>query len=414
MRALIAMLPGDGVGPEVTAEAVRVIEAVGSRFVHTFTLADAPVGATAIAEHGTALPSATKTLCRRADAVLLGAVGGAPAQRGAREAPPPNGGRSGGGASVGGRSSGASSVHPPQHEIAATRDDSPRPEQGLLELRRTLGTFANLRPVRALPGLEATSPLRPERIAGTDLLFVRELTGGIYFGKKLRTRGRTGGERAADLCTYTTAEIERVVRAAATLARGRRSRVTSVDKANVLETSRLWRDVTTRVMRDEFPDVMLEHQLVDAFAMHLLQRPADFDVIVTENMFGDILSDEAAVLAGSIGVLPSASLRLDAKGRVSAGLYEPVHGSAPDLAGRDAANPVGAILSAALLLKHSLGLVDEAAAVEAAVAQTLDRGLRTADIAGADVAGTTRQPVGTREFGEAVAAAVAVGETIPA
>lgn len=400
MRALIAILPGDGVGPEVTAEAVRVIEAVGSRFVHSFTLADAPIGAVAIAEHGTPLPPATKTLCRRADAVLLGAVGGAPRRPGPsggdNEAPAPNAGRPGATFSTSG---------PP----AAL----PRPEQGLLELRRTLGTFANLRPVRVLPGLAASSPLRPERAAGTDLLFVRELTGGIYFGKKVRTRGRAHGERAADLCTYTAVEVERVVRAAATLARRRRGRVTSVDKANVLETSRLWRDVTTRVMCDEFPDLEIEHVLVDAFAMHLLQRPADFDVVVTENMFGDILTDEAAVLAGSIGVLPSASLRFDANGRVSAGLYEPVHGSAPDIAGRDAANPIGAILSAALLLRHSLGLIDEAAAVEAAVEHTLDRGLHTKDIAN-DESSATREPVGTRAFGKAVAEAITAREAIPA
>lgn len=369
MRALIAILPGDGVGPEVTGVAVRVLEAVGVRFGHAFSLADAPIGAAAIATHGMPLPHATKTLCRRADAVLLGAVGG-------------------------------------EHAAAG----GSRPEDALLELRRTLNTFANLRPVRVLPALAGISPLKPERVVDTDLLFVRELTGGIYFGRKARSRGRMGGERALDVCTYTTAEIERVVRAAGSFARRRRLKLTSVDKANVLATSRLWRDVATRVMREEYPDVSLEHVLVDAFAMHLLLRPADFDVVVTENMFGDILSDEASVLAGSIGMLPSASLEVDANGRVTAGLYEPVHGSAPDIAGRDTANPVGAILSAALLLRYSLGLTDEAAAIETAVEQTLERGLRTSDIAGANQA----DHAGTREFGEAVVETITAAEAVTA
>jgi 3-isopropylmalate dehydrogenase len=359
MNALIAVLPGDGVGPEVTAEAVRALEMATRESGHTLTFTEALIGGVAIDACGTPLPAETLALCRRADAVLLGAVGGRSPQA-----------------------------------------DSPRPEQALLGLRQALGTFANLRPVRVLPALLYATPLRPERVEGADMLFVRELTGGIYFGKKTRSALRRGGERATDLCAYTTAEVERVVRTAAVLSLQRRSKLTSIDKANVLETSRLWRDVATRVVRDEFPAVRLEHVLVDAFAMHLLQRPADFDVIVTENMFGDILTDEAAVLAGSIGVLPSASLRLDASGRVRAGIYEPIHGSAPDIAGRNLANPVGAILSGAMLLRHSLGLSREAAAIEAAVERTLDRGLRTSDLAEPGSA------LGTREFGEAVSEAI--------
>jgi 3-isopropylmalate dehydrogenase len=253
-----------------------------------------------------------------------------------------------------------------------------RPEQGLLGLRSALGLFANVRPVR--PYVPAASPLRPERLAGVDLVFVRELTGGIYFGAKRRTSDY-GVESATDECTYTATEIERVVRTAATLASRRRGKLTSVDKANVLETSRLWRAVTTHVVENEFPHLTLEHLLVDACAMHLLQRAADFDVIVTENLFGDVLTDEAAVLAGSIGLLPSASLGAPrADGRLL-GLYEPIHGSAPTLTGKDAANPIGAILSAALLLRHSLGLEAEAHTIEHAVDATLLDGFATADLA---------------------------------
>ncbi len=363
MKATITVLPGDGIGPEVTAEAVRVLRAVAMCWGHDFELREAPIGGSAIDATGSPLPEETLALCRSADAVLLGAVGG-------------------------------------------PKWDDPnaavRPEQGLLELRRSLGVFANLRPVVPHPSLIAASPLRPERLQGVDLMVVRELTGGIYFGEKHRERVEDGGERAVDVCTYTTEEIERVVRVAASLARERRGRLTSVDKANVLESSRLWRSVATRVVAEEFPDVQLEHLLVDACAMHLLSRPADFDVIVTENMFGDILTDEASMLAGSIGVLPSASLgaaRTDRGTRI--GLYEPIHGSAPELAGRGVANPIGAILSAAQLLRHSLGLVDEAAMVEAAVGTVLDWGLRTAD-----VAGEGGPAVGTRSLGEAIEAAI--------
>ncbi|HUI60606.1 MAG TPA: 3-isopropylmalate dehydrogenase, partial [Steroidobacteraceae bacterium] len=266
-----------------------------------------------------------------------------------------------------------------------------RPEQGLLRLRRELGVYANLRPVKLHPALIEASTLKPEILQGVDLVFVRELTGGIYFGEKKRD-----ATTATDVCTYTKAEVERIVRVAAGLARQRRGKLVSIDKSNVLETSRLWREVTIRVMREEFPDIALEHMLVDAAAMHLIKRPRDFDVLVTENMFGDILTDEASMLAGSLGLLPSASL-----GEGRRGLYEPIHGSAPDIAGRGIANPVGTILSVALLLRHSLQLNEEAAALEAAVTQALDNGARTPDIAtpGGRV-------LSTREAGDAVLAAL--------
>ncbi|HEU5102381.1 MAG TPA: 3-isopropylmalate dehydrogenase, partial [Roseiflexaceae bacterium] len=358
----------DGIGPDVVAEGVRVLEAVGQRFGHTFEIRSALLGGIAIDTHGTALPDETLRLCKESDAVLLGAVGGPKWDN-------------------------------PEAKL--------RPEQGLLGIRKALGLFANLRPVKLHPRLVAASPLRPERLEGVDLLVVRELTGGIYFGEKGRDRDADGQESAYDACTYTTGEIERVVRAAATLARGRRGKLTSVDKANVLETSRLWRSVTTRVIREEFPDVQLEHILVDACAMYLLSRPASFDVIVTENMFGDILTDEASMLAGSMGMLPSASLGaatderrktkdeggvvvesshpsssvLSPSSAKRMGLYEPIHGSAPDIAGKDIANPLATILSVALLLRLSLGLEAEAAAVEAAVTAAVDAGFITGDIA---------------------------------
>ena len=262
-----------------------------------------------------------------------------------------------------------------------------RPEQGLLELRRTLGLFANLRPVKTLDSMLDASPLRPEVVSGTDIMVVRELTGGIYFGRKSRT-----AHEAEDVCSYTSEEVERVTRMAGRLAMGRRRRIVSVDKANVLETSRLWRSVAERVIGEEFPDVELEHMLVDAAAMHLLRRPTSFDVLLTENMFGDILTDEASMLVGSLGLLPSASL-----GDGTAGLYEPIHGSAPDIAGRGIANPYGTILSAAMLLRHSLGLETEARVVEGAVAEALSDGVRTADIATPGAV-----PVGSRAAGDAV------------
>ena len=335
MHADIVVLPGDGIGPEVTAAAVSVLKAAARRYGHTFHFETRLIGGAAIDAEGTALSDATLDACRKADAVLLGAVGG------------------------------------PKWGTGTVR-----PEQGLLRLRKELGLYANLRPVRTHPVTLAASPIKSHLLAGVDMIVVRELTGGVYFGA--RTRTDTG---ASDLCEYSVAEIERVVRRACTLARGRRRHVVSVDKANVLETSRLWREVATRVARDEFPDVTLEHQLVDSMAMHLISRPRDYDVIVTENMFGDILTDEASMLAGSMGLLPSASL-----GEGKLGVYEPIHGSAPDIAGRGIANPCGAILSAAMLLRHSLGLEAEAQCIEKAVAAAIDHGALTADLAPAGTA----------------------------
>jgi 3-isopropylmalate dehydrogenase len=341
MRAAIAVLPGDGIGPEVTREAVRALQALARLYGHEFALQEYAFGGAAIDAHGEPLPPATLAACRAADAVLLGAIGG------------------------------------PRWSDPSARV---RPEDGLLALRRALGVYANLRPVSVHPALVDASTLKAEVLEGVDLVFVRELTGGIYFGEK-----RRDAERALDECVYSAAEIERIVRVAATLARARRGRLTSIDKANVLETSRLWREVTTRVVRSEFPGLNLEHLLVDAAAMHLIRRPRDFDVLVTENMFGDILTDEASMLAGSLGLLPSASL-----GEGRRGVYEPIHGSAPDIAGRGIANPFGALSSVALLLRHSLALADEAAALEAAIAEALAAGVRTADLAaaGAPAVGT--------------------------
>ncbi len=352
MRYRIAVLPGDGIGPEVTTEAVNVLRTVADRFGHDFEFHDALIGGAAIDATGVPLPPATLYACSGADAILLGAVGG------------------------------------PKWDDPAARV---RPEQGLLGLRKRLELFANLRPVKPSPLLSNASPLKPEILQDVDLVVVRELTGGLYFGEQ-RREAITNGERATDTCTYTTGEIERVVRIAATTARTRRGKLTSVDKANVLETSRLWRQVTTRVVSEEFPDVELEHVLVDACAMMLITEPSRFDVVVTENLFGDILTDEAAVLAGSIGVLPSASLgSRQSSALLPIGLYEPIHGSAPAIAGRQVANPIGAILSAALLLRHSLGLEAEADAVETAISATLEEGIRTADIATNGAAASTAQ-----------------------
>ena len=355
MKALIAVLPGDGIGPEVVAQATGVLRSVGARFGHSFELREALFGGCAIDSAGTPLPAETLALCRQADAVLLGAVGG------------------------------------PKWDPPA----KPRPEEGLLALRRGLGLFANLRPVAAHPALAHASTLKPEIIQGVDLLLVRELTSGIYFGPRHREPSR-----AVDTCVYTTEEVARVVRVAFEIARSRKRRVVSVDKANVLETSRLWREVATRIGQQEFPDVELTHLLVDACAMHLIREPARFDVIVTENLFGDILSDEAAMIAGSIGMLPSASL-----GEGPRGLYEPIHGSAPDLAGKGIANPFGTILSAALLLRHSLGLLREAEAVEAAVSAAIGRGVLTCDLAP-----TGARAASCQEAGGAVLESLAKGD----
>lgn len=332
MHADIVVLPGDGIGPEVAAAAVSVLRTIARRYQHSFAFHEHDIGGIAIDRHGEPLPAATLAACQQADAVLLGAVGG------------------------------------PKWSDPNARI---RPEQGLLAIRRGLGLFANLRPVKPHPAALDASPIKPHLLTGVDIVVVRELTGGIYFGDKTRT-----ATDASDLCRYSVEEIERVLRSAFGLARQRRSHVTSVDKANVLETSRLWRDVATRIGRDEFPDVRLEHQLVDSMAMHLLAKPREYDVIVTENMFGDILTDEASMLAGSLGLLPSASL---GEGRI--GLYEPIHGSAPDIAGKGIANPYATILSAALLLRHSLGLSAEAEAIEHAVDAALNAHAFTADLA---------------------------------
>jgi 3-isopropylmalate dehydrogenase len=341
-QASIVVLGGDGIGPEVTAEAVRVLEAVAQRYGHAFRFESHLIGGAAIDATNSALPSQTISACGTADAVLLGAVGGP-------------------------------KWSDPNAKI--------RPEQGLLALRKALNLFANLRPVTLHPALLDASPIKAEVLLGTDIVVVRELTGGIYFGEKHRT-----ADSASDLCTYTVSEIQRVTRVAGKLAQARRKSIVSVDKANVLETSRLWRSTVEEVLRSEFADVKLEHMLVDAAAMHLIRKPSSFDVMLTENMFGDILTDEASMLAGSLGMLPSASL-----GMGSLGVYEPIHGSAPDIAGKGIANPYGTILSAAMLLRHSLQLMSEAEVVERAVANAVSDGVLTADIAANKTAATTKQ-----------------------
>lgn len=333
MDRLIVVLPGDGIGPEVTDAAVEVLTRVSERHRLSISFETLPFGGAAIDTHGEPLPPAVLARCREASAILLGAVGG-----------------------------------PRWAGVAVAI----RPEAGLLGLRRELGLYANLRPVRPHPALLDLSPVRRERVEGTDMIVVRELTGGIYFG----TRSRTD-DRATDECAYTVEEIQRVTRTAALLARARSRRLVSVDKANVLETSRLWRETVTALMANEFPDVALEHLLVDAMAMYLISRPRDFDVVLTENLFGDILTDETAALTGSLGMMPSASI-----GAGSPGLYEPIHGSAPDIAGRGIANPYGTILSAAMLLRHSLGEETAARAVEQAVAGAIEAGVLTPDLGG--------------------------------
>jgi len=348
MKHSVTVLAGDGIGPEVIAEGLRCLQAIGSVFRHDFVLNRLPFGGMAIDAHGDPLPVSTLQSCLEADAVLLGAIGG------------------------------------PKWSAPG---EKVRPEQGLLRLRKELGVYANLRPMKLHSCLIEASTLKRAVLEGVDLVFVRELTGGIYFGEKSRT-----AFAATDVCTYSVPEVERITRVAAQLARQRRRRLTSIDKSNVLETSRLWREVASRVMKAEFPDVTVDHMLVDAAAMHLIRRPGDFDVLVTENMFGDILSDEASMLAGSLGLLPSASL-----GDGKRGLYEPIHGSAPDIAGRGIANPIGTILSVAMLLRHSLGLSNEADALEIAVSGALEAGARTADIATPGDRVLT-----TREMGDAV------------
>jgi 3-isopropylmalate dehydrogenase len=336
----IAVLPGDGIGPEITTPAVELLRRLGD-----FSFEEHAFGGASIDVHGTAMTDEVLAACQRSDAVLLGAIGG------------------------------------PKWDT--TDPSKPRPEQGLLGLRKGLGLYANLRPVRPLPALYDASPLKREIIEGTNLLVVRELTGGLYFGE----RGRDG-DRAFDTLPYTVAEIERIAR---TAFRAAKSRVTSVDKANVLETSRLWREVVRRIQLEEFPNIEVEHLLVDNAAMKLVSNPRHFEVIVTENMFGDILSDEASMLTGSIGMLPSASLGDDGPG-----LFEPIHGSAPDIAGKGVANPLAMFLSVAMLLRHAFGMEEEAAAVESAVDRALAEGLRTPDLGGSATTAEAVQAVLTQ------------------
>jgi 3-isopropylmalate dehydrogenase len=337
MNFNITLLPGDGISPEIVTEAARVLESIASKCGHTFSFTERLMGGCSIDKYGSSLTDETLADCQAADAVLLGAVGG------------------------------------PKWDDPDAKD---RPERGLLALRKGLGVFANLRPVKVHPALVEWSPLKPEKLEGVDILVVRELTGGLYFGWPKGRDIKDGRERAVDTLEYYDYEVRRVMELAFKLAKGRKKKVTSVDKANVLESSRLWRQITAQVGAEN-PDVELEHMLVDTASMRLITGPAWMDVVVTENMFGDILTDEASVLAGSMGMLPSASL-----GAVGPGLYEPIHGSAPDIAGKGIANPVGTILSSAMLLRHSLGLEAEAASIEKAVDQAITDGARTADVGG--------------------------------
>lgn len=337
MKAQIVLLPGDGIGPEVVTQAVRVLNAIAQKFGHTFEFTERLMGGCSIDAYGSSLTDETLADCQKSDAVLLGAVGG------------------------------------PKWDDPSAKD---RPERGLLALRKGLGVFANLRPVKVHPALIDSSPLKPEKLKGVDILVIRELTGGLYFGQPKGRSEVDGHVRAVDTLEYHDFEVQRVVELAFQLAAGRRKKVTLVDKANVLESSRLWRQIATAIGKAQ-PDIALDHVLVDTASMKLITSPASFDVLVTENMFGDILTDEASVLAGSMGMLPSASL-----GSSGPGLYEPIHGSAPDIAGKGIANPIGTTLSAAMLLRHSLKLEAEAQAIEAAVDQVITDGHRTADLGG--------------------------------
>jgi 3-isopropylmalate dehydrogenase len=365
----VATIPGDGVGPEVVAAARRVVDAMGTAFAFDVEWTEIAAGGNAIDRYGVAIRPEDVEACRATDAVLLGAVGG-----------------------------------PKWDDPSATV----RPEQALFALRGGLGLYANLRPVTVHPELVGSSPLRPELLVDVNLTIVRELTGGIYFGERVEATGPAGDRTALDTMSYGEAEIRRIVRFAFELARTSRHRLTSVDKANVLATSRLWRTVVEE-MRSEYPDVEVGHQLVDSCAMLIIRQPTWFDVLVTENLFGDILSDEAGVLAGSLGMLPSASLGKRQTDHGTFGLYEPIHGTAPDIAGQDRANPVGTILSAAMLARLSLGRHDVAAAIEGAVSATLDAGWRTGDIATAGVPGEQLRVVGTLAFADAVVDAIAAG-----
>lgn len=355
MDATIVLLPGDGIGPEIVAQARRVLDVIAERFSHKFTMPEHAIGGNAIDQFGDPLPEATLTACRNSQAVLLGAVGG------------------------------------PKWDDPNAKT---RPEAGLLRIRKELGLFANLRPTKTWDELLDASPLKREIVAGTDILFVRELTGGIYFGESGR-KPHASGEEAWNVMIYSTGEIERVVRVAADAARKRRGKLTMVDKANVLEASRLWRQVSERLIKAEYPDLNYNVVLVDAMAMHLISKPREFDVVVTENLFGDILTDEASMLPGSLGLLPSASI-----GSSGPGLFEPIHGSAPDIAGKNIANPLATILATAMMLRHSMEMNAEADAIENAVSHVLKSGLRTKDIAG------TGKSVSTTEMGDAVVKAL--------
>ncbi len=358
----IAVLPGDGIGPEVTEQALRVLAAVGKRYGHTFSTTQALVGIAAIEAEGDAISDATMELCQGSDAILFGAVGGSAHYEG------------------------------PNAKV--------QPERALFRLRKDLQLYANLRPIRPYDALLNASTIKADVLRGTDLLVVRELTGGLYFGKPSEIRETAQGYEAVDTLIYTSAEIERIVRTAFELARNRRQKVTSVDKANVLSSSRLWRRIAERVASD-YPDIAFEHLLVDACAMHLIRRPASFDVIVTENMFGDILTDEASMLAGSMGMLPSASLGTRQTAYGLFGLYEPIHGTAPDITGQNKANPIAAIASLALLLRYSLNLKDEANAIESAIRHIIEEGYRTEDIREEG-----KKMVGTLEMGQLIAEAL--------
>ena len=353
MDARIVLLPGDGIGPEIVAQARRVLDVIARRFGHSFEMPEHAIGGNAIDAFGDPLPEATLKACQDSQAVLLGAVGG------------------------------------PKWDDPTAKT---RPEKGLLKIRREMGLFANLRPTKTWDELVDASPLKKEIVQGTDILFVRELTGGIYFGESGR-KEHPSGEEAWNVMIYSTGEIERVIRVAAEAARKRRGKLTSVDKANVLEVSRLWRQVAERVMRTEFPDVEYNVVLVDAMAMHLISRPRDFDVVVTGNLFGDILTDEASMLPGSLGLLPSASI-----GASGPGLFEPIHGSAPDIAGRNIANPLATILAAAMMLRYSMNMNTEADAIEDVVSRVLKAGHRTKDIAGSGPS------VSTTEMGDLIIA----------
>lgn len=362
MQFNLAVLPGDGIGPEVVSEGIKVLQAVGNRFGHSFNLRYGLIGGVAIDEEGTALSPDTLKMCKNCDAVLLGAVGGP-------------------------------KWDDPQAKV--------RPEDGLLALRKELGLFANLRPVKVFPMLIDSTNLKPGVIEGVDFIFVRELTGGLYFGRPKRQWQTSRGRRAVDTMAYSEQEIERICRVGFELARGRRKKLISVDKANVLESSRLWRQVAIEVAKD-YPDVELEHMLVDSCAMRLIQNPKYFDVLVTENTFGDILTDEASMLAGSMGMLPSASLAGVLQEGVNIfGMYEPIHGSAPRRAGLNMANPIATILSVAMMLRYSLSLIKEAQTIESAVDEVLQDGYRTYDIMDE---GKTK--VGTKEMGDLIAGKV--------